>query len=136
VENYFTDFLLYKEKNKPVKQSLPDDVNNGNEADSKSGEDALAIFGIEPIVACLDDFDCNNLAENEGEWVLNETVAFDYSLCLEDVFRFVDISSLHMPLPISEMICIHITNNEESVLIVPPTTKRDQSPIIFSKSQT
>jgi len=39
----------------------------------------------------LDDFDCNNLAENEGEWVLNETVAFDYSLCLENV---LNLSSL------------------------------------------
>jgi len=119
----------------PVEQSLPNDVDSGNEADSESEEDAPATINIEPIIAYLDDFDCNNLVENEGEWVLNETVAFDYSLCLEDVFIFVDISSLHMPLPISEMICIHITDNEESVLIA-PTTKRDQSPIIFSRSQT
>ena len=33
VENYFTDFLLYQENNEPVKQSLPDDVDSGNETD-------------------------------------------------------------------------------------------------------
>jgi len=71
------------------------DVDSGNEADSKSGEDAPAIFSIEPIAACLDDFDCNNLIENEGEWVLNETVAFDYFLYLDDVFKFVKITCLY-----------------------------------------
>ena len=46
---------------------------------------------MELIVAYLDDPDCNNLAENEGEWILNENVAFDYSLYLEDVFKSVDL---------------------------------------------
>jgi len=57
---------------------------------------------MKPIVAYLSDFDCNNLDENDGKWVLNEDVAFDYSSCFEDVFKSVDISSLHMPLPISK----------------------------------
>jgi len=35
------------------------------------------LFIIEPIVAYLDDPDCNNPVKNEGEWVLNENVAFD-----------------------------------------------------------
>jgi len=46
---------------------LPDDIDSGNEANSESGEDESAIFSIEPIVAYLDDFDCNNLAKNEDE---------------------------------------------------------------------
>ena len=95
VENYFTDSLLYQENNKSVKQSLPDDVDSGNEADSKSWEDAPATINVEPIVAYLDNFDCNNLAESEGEWVLNETVAFDYFLYLDDVFKFVKITCLY-----------------------------------------
>jgi len=61
--------------------------------------------------------------KNEDEWVFNENIAFDYSLCLEDVFKSVDISSLHMPLPISKMACIHIEDNEGSVFIILP--KRD-----------
>jgi len=112
-----------------VKQSLPDDIDSGNEADSKSREDELAIFTIELIVDYLDNFVCNNRAEKEGEWVLNENIAFDYSLCLENVFKF---SSLHMPLPISEMACIHTEDNEGSVFIVPPT-KSDQSSIKFGR---
>jgi len=39
-----------------------------------------------------------------------------------------------MPLPILEMACMHIEGNEGSVFIVPPT-KRDQSSIIFGRSQ-
>jgi len=74
---------------------------------------------MEPIVACLDNPDCNNPAENEGELVLNENVAFNYSLCLEDVFKSIDISSLHMPLPISKMACMHIGDNGGSIFIVP-----------------
>ena len=52
---------------------------------------------MEPIVTYLDDPDCNNPAKNEGEWFLNENVTLDYSLCLEDVFKSVDVSSLYMP---------------------------------------
>jgi len=51
VENYFTDSLLYQEDIEPLKQSLPDDIDSGNEADSKSEEDAPATLSIEPIVA-------------------------------------------------------------------------------------
>ena len=82
-----------------MKQSLPDNIDSCSKADSES-EDVSATFSIEPIVAYLDDLDCNNLNENKGEWVLNENVAFDYSLCFEDIFKSVDISSLHIPLPI------------------------------------
>ena len=134
VENYFTDFLLYQENNEPVKEPLPDDGDSGNEADSKSEEDAPATFSMEPIVAYLDDHDCNNPGENECEWVLNENVAFDYSLCLEDILKSVDICSLHISLPISKMACMHIEENEGSVFIFPPS-KRNQSPIVFGRGQ-
>jgi len=73
---------------------------------------------LELIVVYLDDFDCNNPAENEDEWVLNENIIFDYFLCLKDVS--VNVRSLHMPLPISKMACMHIHDNEGSVFIVPP----------------
>ena len=60
VENYFTDSLIYQEGIEPLKQSLPDDFDSGNEADSKSEEDARATISIEPIVAHLNDYDCND----------------------------------------------------------------------------
>jgi len=63
-------------------------------------------LSIEPIVAYLNDYNCNKPAENEGEWVLNENISFNYSLCLEDVS--VNVRSLHMPLLISEIACMHI----------------------------
>jgi len=55
--------------------------------------------------------------------VLNKTVAFDYYLCLDDVFKSVDINFLHMPLPISKMACMHIKDNEGSTFIVLPTKR-------------
>ena len=68
IENYFTESLLYQEDIEPLKQSLPDDLDSGNEADSELEEDVPATISIEPIVTYLNDFDCNNPAENEGEW--------------------------------------------------------------------
>ena len=45
-----------------MKQSLPDDVDSDNEADSES-EDAPATISIELIVAYLNDYDCNDPTE-------------------------------------------------------------------------
>jgi len=80
-------------------EQLPDDIDSGNEANSESEEDMPATFTMEPTVAYLNDHDCNDFAENDDEWVINENIAFDYSLCPDDVFNFVKSSSLHMPLP-------------------------------------
>jgi len=99
VENYFNDSLLYRETGKVVKQPLPDDIDNDNEANSESEEDTTTNFAMEPIVAYLHDPDCNNSTENDSEWVINENVAFDYSLYFDDVPNAVDSSFLYMPCP-------------------------------------
>jgi len=70
VENYFTDSLLYKENNKLIKKSLPNDIDSSNEADSESGEDPGVSFDKEPIVAYLNDPNCNNSSDNGDEWSL------------------------------------------------------------------
>ena len=114
-----------------MKKSLPDNVDSGAEADSESEEDAMATRILEPTVAYLDSLDCNNPTEDEREWVISEDVAFVYSLCLEDVFKFVNISPLHMPLPISEMTCMHIEDNEWSCLHCP--SKKNKSLIVFGR---
>ena len=53
-----------QENIEPPKQSLPDDIESGNEADSELKEDAPTTISIESIVAYLNNFDCNNPAEN------------------------------------------------------------------------
>ena len=63
VENYFTDSLLYQENNEPIKQPLPDNVDSGNEADSKSEKDTPTTFSMEPIIAYLYDLNCNILSK-------------------------------------------------------------------------
>ena len=70
----------------------------------------MVSFDEEPIIAHLNDLDCNNSADNGDEQVLNENINFDYSLCCDDVNSPVDMSPLHMPLPIS-MTCMHIEEN-------------------------
>ena len=51
VKNYFIDALLYQEVGEMSKESLPDNDNSGNEADSESEADMPAILVGEPIIA-------------------------------------------------------------------------------------
>jgi len=76
---------------------LPDDIDSDNEVDSESKEDIPATFTMKPIVANLNDPDCNNSTKNNGEWVINDNVAFDYSLCLDDVFNSVNLAPYICP---------------------------------------
>ena len=62
VKNYFTNSLLYQENGKVVKKSLPDDIDNDNEANSESGEDLAITFDEESIVKYFNDSDYNNSA--------------------------------------------------------------------------
>jgi len=97
---------------KVVKEPFPYDIDSGNEANSQSEEDMLATFALEPIVAYLNNLGCNDSTKNDGDWVLNENVTYDYSLYFDDVPDSVDTSSLHMPLSTSMMACMQIEDNE------------------------
>ena len=130
MKNGFTDSLLYLENSEVMTKSLSNDIDSGNEVNSESGEDPIAIFDEEPIVVYFNDPDCNNFAENDGKWVLNENVNYNYSLYFDDVHNPIDMSSLHMPLPMS-MARMHVEDDEGSVFIIP--SKRDQSSIIFGR---
>jgi len=130
VENYFNDSLLYQETGKVVKQPLPDDIDNDNEANSELEEDTTTNFAMEPIVAYLYDPDCNNSAENDSEWVINENVAFNYSLYFDDGANPIDTNTLHMPLPTSMTACMHIEDDDGAIFIV-PSSKEGQLPIVF-----
>ena len=56
VKNYFTDALLYQEVSETSKESLPDNDDSGNEADSESEADLPAILVGEPIITCFNKF--------------------------------------------------------------------------------
>ena len=103
VENYFTDSLLYRENGKVIEKLLPDDIDSGNETNSKSGEDLEVSFDEEPIVAYLNNPDCNNSTDNGDEWVLKENINFNYSLCYNDANSPIDMSPLHMPANVNDM---------------------------------
>ena len=97
MKNYFTDALLYQETGKTSKESLSDDDDSSNEADSEYEADTPAILIGEPIIACLNNPQCNTPSEDEGEWVINDNISFDYLVSVE-LLEFITDSSLHMPL--------------------------------------
>ena len=110
---------------------MPNDIDSGNEVNSESGEDPEVSFDEEPTVAYLNDPDCNNATDIGNEWVLNENVNFDYSLCCDYINSPLDMSPLHITLPMSTT-CMHIEKNDGSVFVV-SSSKKDQSPIILDK---
>ena len=126
VKNYFTDSLVYQENGKIVKKSLP--CRNKVDPESELGEDPTT-FDEEPIVAYFNDIDFNNFAKNDGEWVLNENINFDYSLYFDGVYDHVNMSPLYMPPPMLTA-CMHVKDKDGSVFIV-SSSKNDQSPIIW-----
>ena len=76
---------------------MPDDDESGNEADSESETGIPAILIGEPIIACLNNPQCNTSSEDEGEWVINDNISFYYPVSV-GLFESIMDSSLHMPL--------------------------------------
>ena len=48
----------------------------------------------EPVIACFNKLQCNTPSEDEGEWVINDNIFFDYSVSIE-LFESVTDSSAH-----------------------------------------
>jgi len=122
IENFFIDALLYQESNKVEKEPLPKDVDSGNEAVSEPKENTPATFAFKPIVAYLNDPECNNPTEDDGEWVINENIIFDYLVSV-DLFKSTDDASLHMPLSMLSMTSTPVENGEGSIFVVPPSKR-------------
>jgi len=120
VKNYFSDALLYQEIGETSKESLPDDDDSGNEADSGSEVDMPAILIGGLIVACLNNPQCNTPSKDEGEWVINDNISFDYPVSVE-LFESVTDSSLHMPLHKPSTSSTPVEFIEGSILVVPPS---------------
>jgi len=112
---------------------LPDNDDTDNEADSESETDMPAILISEPIIACFNNLQCNTPSEDEGEWVINDNISFDYPVSVE-LFESITDSSLHMPLHKPSTLSTSVESIEGSVLVVPPS-KEGQLPIIFGKAQ-
>ena len=112
---------------------MPNDDDSGNETDSESEGDTPAILVGEPIVASFNNLQCNNPAEDDDEWVINDNVIFDYPASVE-LLESVVTSSLHIPVHKPSMTSTSVECMEGSVFVI-PLSKRSQSPIIFGKAQ-
>jgi len=133
VENYFTDALPYQEVGKTSKESMPDDDDNGNEADSEFKTDMPVTLVDEPVITCFNNLQCNAPSEDEDEWVINDNISFDYPVSVE-LLESVKDNSLHMPLHKLSASSTPVEFIEGSVLVVPPS-KEGQLLIVFGKAQ-
>ena len=120
MENYFTDALLYQEASETPKEPLPDDDESGNEADSESEGGMPAILIGEPIIACLNDPQCNIPPEEEGKWVINDNISFDYPVSIGSIRSIVD-GSLYMPVHEPSAASTSVEAIEGATLVVPPS---------------
>jgi len=133
VENYFTDALLYQEAGGRLEEPLPDDDESGNEADSESEAGMPAILIGEPIIACLNDPLCNTPSEEEGEWVMNDNISFDYPASIGSIKSITD-GALYMPVHEPSAVSTSVKAIEGATLVIPPS-KPGQLPIIFGRTQ-
>jgi len=101
------------------KEQLLEDDDSGNEADLESEEDTSATLAFKPIVAYLNDPQCNNPIGDDNEWVINENITFNYPTSV-DLFKSVDNSSLHMSLSMLSMTSTPVECGEGSVFFIPP----------------
>jgi len=65
--------------------------------------------------------------------VIKENVTFDYPVSV-DAIKFVDNSSLYLPLSMLSMTSTPVENSEGSIFVIPPS-KMSQSPIVFGRVQ-
>ena len=110
-----------------------EDDDSGNGAGSESKEDTPATLAIKPIITYLNDPQCNNHIGDDDEWVINKNITFDYPESV-DLFKSINNSSLHMPLPVRSMTSTTVESGEGSVFMIPPS-KRSQSLKVFGRSQ-
>lgn len=70
VGNYFTNAILYQEEQV-----------DGSEVDSKPVDSSNRVsVKLNPLVIGLNDININPNADDEGEWVFNEEIVFEYVL--------------------------------------------------------
>ena len=106
---------------------MPDEDESGNEADLESEAGMLAILIVEPIIACLNNPQCNTPSEDEGEWVINDNISFDYPASI-GLFELITNSSLYMPLHKPSASSTPMEAIEGATLVIPPS-KEGQLPV-------
>ena len=90
-------------------------------------------FPFKSIIAYFNDPECNNPTEDDGEWVINASITFDYPMSV-DLSKSTDDTSLYIPLSIFSVTSTLVENSEVSVFVVSPS-KMNQSPIVFRRIQ-
>ena len=92
-----------------------------------------AILIGEPIIACLNNPRCKIPSDEEGEWIINDNISFDYPASTEPIKSIMG-GSLHMPVHEPSVASTSVETIEGATLVIPPS-KRGQLPIIFGRTQ-
>jgi len=82
VENYFTDSLLYQDSLETNENPQSEEPDSGNEADIKPEAEEECFWELNPLVMSINKLDINNLANDVGEWYINEELDLAYFLYL------------------------------------------------------
>jgi len=82
VKNYFTDSILYQDSLEVDKNPQPEEPNSSNEDDVEPEAEEEYFLELNPLVMSVNKLDVNNIANDVGEWYINEELDLTYFLCL------------------------------------------------------
>ena len=78
VKNYFTDSPLYQDSLETNENSQPEELDSGNEADTKLEAEEECMWELNPLVTRINKLDVNNTTDDVGEWYINEELDLSY----------------------------------------------------------
>ena len=72
VKNYFTDSLLYQNSLETDKNTQPEELDSGNEANVEPEAEEECFWELNSLVTSINKLDINNTTHDVGEWYINE----------------------------------------------------------------
>ena len=64
--------MLYQDSLETTDDPPPEDHDSGNEADTEPEPEEECLWVLNPLVTSIDKLNFNNIADIEGEWIINE----------------------------------------------------------------
>ena len=88
VENYFTDSFLYQDSLETDENPQLEELDSGIEADVEPETEEEYLWELNSLVASVNKLDVNNIANDVGEWYINEELDLAYfSVFAYDLFH-------------------------------------------------
>jgi len=78
VDNDFTDSILYQDSLEVAENPSPEDPDSGNKADAEIEPEEECLWELNYFVTSIDKLNFNNIANDLGEWYINEDLDLAY----------------------------------------------------------